>query len=57
MAWSDEVQFMRDRLGREPTLDELLERAKTYTMTPDEIQAQRESFARGMRPIGDPRFD
>lgn len=39
MAWADQVTALRRELGRAPTLAELLERAKTYTMTPEEIQA------------------
>lgn len=46
--WRDEVKSLTDKLGRRPTLDELLELNKTYTMTPEEIEAQRQSWVRGM---------
>lgn len=31
-----------------PTLDELIEIAKRHKMTPEEIEAQRQSWVRGM---------
>lgn len=34
----------------DPELEALLEKARRYKMTPAEIQAQRESWARGMSP-------
>lgn len=34
----------------DPELEALLEKARGYKMTPAEIQAQRESWARGMAP-------
>jgi len=57
MMWKDHVRALVQKLGRRPTLGELLEIAKTYKMTPEEIQAQRESFARHNIATGDPRFD
>lgn len=57
ITWRERVEALQGILGREPTLDELLEEAKKHEMTPEERQAQRESFARGMIPTGDPRFD
>lgn len=57
MTWKDEVQKLNETLGRKPTLDELVERAKTYTMTDEERREQQASFVRGMMPTGDPRFD
>ena len=35
-------------LGRKPTLDEMLEVATIHEMTPEEIDAQRKSWVRGM---------
>lgn len=55
--WKDQVHALHQKLGRAPTLDELLELAATYEMTPEEIQAQRDSLTRAMMPTGDPRFD
>lgn len=45
-TWRDKVEAEKARLGRKLTLDELLALAKTHFMTPDEIQAQRESWTR-----------
>lgn len=57
ITWAQRLQNLRTALGREPTLEELLEVAAIHQMTPEEIQAQRESWARAMRPTGDPSFD
>ena len=57
MMWKDRVDLLRKRLGREPTLEELLEAARDYKMSPGEIEEQRQSWLRGMMPTGDPRFD
>ena len=57
MTWEDRCHLAAKRLGRRLTLDELLELSKEHTMTPGEVQAQRESFTRAMMPTGDPRFD
>lgn len=43
------------RLAREPSLDELLEWARTVTMTPEEREEQRRSFAYGNAAIENPR--
>lgn len=56
-TWAQQVENLRKSLGRDPTLNELLLLNSMYNMTPEEIQAQRESWVRGMRPTGDPRFD
>jgi len=37
-------------------LDRLLENSKRE-LTPEEIEAQRKSWVRGMMPTGDPQFD
>ena len=57
MTWADRVNELARRLGRKPVLAELIEEAKNYKMTPEEKQAQMESFIRGLMPTGDPRFD
>jgi hypothetical protein len=35
----------------------MLAAAEIHEMTPEERKAQAESWARGMKPTGDPRFD
>lgn len=57
ITWKDRVNNLKFRYGRPPTLLELLEENRNHTMTPEELQAQRESFLRGMAPTGDPKFD
>jgi hypothetical protein len=57
ITWNDRVLNLTKALGRKPTLEELLTAAEVHQMTPEEINAQRLSFARGMKPTGDPRFD
>lgn len=57
ITWNERVDALCGRLGRRPTLDELMAESREHTMTPAEEQAQRESFVRGMMPTGDPRFD
>lgn len=48
ITWRERVANLRAALGREPTLDELIELAKDHQMTPDEINAQRLSLVRGL---------
>lgn len=48
ITWADRVANLTKALGRRPTLDELLEATQIHQMTPEEIEAQRQSFARGM---------
>ena len=57
ITWAQRVANLRKALGREPTLQELLLIAPLHDMTPEERQRQSASWARGMRPTGDPRFD
>ena len=57
ITWEERLQNLRSALGREPTLDELLDVAAIHTMTKEERQAQAESWVRGMMPTGDPSFD
>ncbi len=45
-TWAAKVAAARKRLGRDLTPYELLSLAKTHTMSPEEIAAQRESWAR-----------
>lgn len=45
-SWKDIVSMERAKLGRDLTLDELLLLAKDYKMTPEEIEVQRQSWAR-----------
>lgn len=48
IAWADRVANLTRELGRRPTLDELLEASRSHQMTPEEIEAQRQSWVRGM---------
>lgn len=57
ITWAQRVANLRKSLGRDPTLEELLLLVPLHDMTPEERQAQAESWARAMRPTGDPRFD
>ena len=57
ITWRERLQNLRAALGREPTVDELLEVAQVHTMTKEERQAQAESWVRGMMPTGDPSLD
>ncbi len=45
-SWRAKVDKETKRIGRALTLDELLALAKTHNMTPEEIEAQRRSWAR-----------
>lgn len=57
ITWAQRVANLRESLGRKPTLEELLLLVPLHDMTPAERQAQAESWARAMKPTGDPRFD
>lgn len=48
ITWAERVANLTKALGRQPTLDEVLTAAEVHQMTPKEIEAQRQSFARGM---------
>ena len=48
ITWADRITNLAKALGRKPTLEEMLEAAQIHQMTPPEIEAQRQSFARGM---------
>lgn len=48
ITWTDRVTNLRTALGRDPTLDEMLMAAEVHRMTPADVEAQRQSFARGM---------
>lgn len=47
ITWSDRLNNLRKALGREPTLDEMLDAAQIHQMTPEEIEAQKASWVRG----------
>lgn len=57
ITWEERKELETRRLGRSLTLDELLKLGAQHTMTPGEIEAQRESWVRAMKPTGDPRLD
>lgn len=57
ITWQQRVNNLRFRYGREPLLSELFEESRNHEMTPEEYQAQRESWARGNISTGDPRWD
>lgn len=57
ITWAQRVAHLRKALGRDPTLAELQLLIPMHNLTPAERQAQAESWARAMKPTGDPRFD
>ena len=57
MDWYQTLRLHEEVLRRRLSLSEMIDLAKTYKMNEAEIQAQRESWVRGMSPTGDPRFD
>lgn len=57
ITWAERLSNLRKALGREPTLQELLDASQGHNMTPEEIKAQRASWARAMISTSDPRFD
>ena len=57
ITWHQRLLNLQSRYGRKPTLAEMLEESKHHTMTLDEVQAQRESWARANISTGDPRWD
>lgn len=46
ITWADRVNNLSNKLGRKPTLDELLDASQIHQMTPVEIDAQRQSWLR-----------
>ena len=48
ITWNDRLTNLRKALGREPTLEEMLDAAQIHRMTPAEVEAQRQSWVRGM---------
>lgn len=48
ITWAERVANLTYALGRKPTLNELLECCHIHEMTPAEIEAQRQSWVRGM---------
>jgi phage-related baseplate assembly protein len=47
-TWREKVLAEQQRLGRALTLNELLKLAECYEITPEEINAQRQSWAQQM---------
>lgn len=45
-TWRDKLAVEKARLGRALTTDEMMTLAKTHNMTPEEIEAQRQSWTR-----------
>lgn len=48
ITWAERLKNLRKALAREPTLPELLDVSLIHQMTPEEIEAQRQSWVRGM---------
>lgn len=48
ITWAERIGNLTKALGRKPTLNEMLEVATIHEMTPEEIEAQRQSWVRGM---------
>jgi hypothetical protein len=48
ITWVERVANLMKALGRKPTLQELLDVSQIHQMTPAEIEAQRQSWVRGM---------
>lgn len=48
ITWKERITNLRKALGRDPTLEEMLEVSQIHQLTPAEIEAQRQSWARGM---------
>ena len=57
MDWYQTLRLHEEVLRRRLSLSEMIALAKTYKMYEAEIQAQRESWVKAMKPTGDPRFD
>ena len=51
-TWAAKVAALRAKLGRDPNLNELLTLCRGHTMTPEEVAAQRDSFARAETAFG-----
>jgi hypothetical protein len=48
ITWKDRVANLTKALGRDPTLNELMDVAQIHIMMKEEIEEQRQSFIRGM---------
>jgi hypothetical protein len=48
ITWADRIANLQKALGREPTLEEMLDASQIHQMTPEETEAQRRSWVRGM---------
>lgn len=52
MTWAEKVAELREKLGRDPDLNELLQLCRGHEMTVEEIAAQRQSYARAELGFG-----
>lgn len=48
ITWAERVANLNKALGRKPPLNELLDVCQIHEMTPAEVEAQRQSWVRGM---------
>jgi hypothetical protein len=48
ITWSERIANLTQALGRNPTLEEMIDAAQIHQMTPEEIDAQRQSWVRDM---------
>ena len=48
ITWAERVANLSKALGRKPTLQELIEVSQIHQMTPAEVEAQSQSWVRGM---------
>lgn len=48
ITWAQRIANLTKALGRKPTLEEMLDASQIHEMTPAEIDAQRQSWVRGM---------
>lgn len=51
-SWKSKVDALRQKLGRDPDLNELLPLAREHRMTAEEIDIQRRSYGRAEAEIG-----
>lgn len=55
LTWQQKVAALAVRLGREPTVRELIDLNRGHTMSDEEWIAQRDSFVRGQIGMGSDR--
>lgn len=46
LTWVEKVDRLKSQLGRNPTLEELIELSRGHVLTESEIRAQAESWVR-----------